>query len=167
MTATRATGSGLLARGFVLLAETYGKTGQVEEGLATIAEAVAVMEKTGERVYEVDLYRIKGELTLQLGTRGWGLGTGPASPQAPSLKPQDPSGEEREAEAWFLKAIDIARQQQAKSWELRAVMSLARLWQSQGKTAEARQKLVAIYRWFTEGFDTQDLQEAKALLEEL
>jgi predicted ATPase len=66
-----------------------------------------------------------------------------------------------------LKAIEIARRQQAKSWELRATMSLARLWQSQGKTAEARQMLAEIYGWFTEGFDTKDLQEAKTLLEEL
>jgi predicted ATPase len=73
----------------------------------------------------------------------------------------------KEAEDCFLKAIEIARRQQAKSWELRATMSLARLWQSQGKHAEARQMLADIYSWFTEGFDTRDLQEAKALLEEL
>ena len=74
---------------------------------------------------------------------------------------------EREAEECFLKAIDIAQRQQAKSLELRAVMSLARLWQRQGKTAEARQRLGEIYGWFTEGFDTKDLQEAKALIEAL
>jgi adenylate cyclase len=73
----------------------------------------------------------------------------------------------QEAEGYFLKAIEIAQQQQARSLELRAVMSLARLWQSQGKHAEARQRLAEIYNWFTEGFDTKDLQEAKALLEEL
>jgi len=74
---------------------------------------------------------------------------------------------EDEAEACFLKAIDIARKQQAKSLELRAVMSLAKLWQQQGKKAKARNLLAEIYNWFTEGFDTKDLQEAKALLEEL
>jgi predicted ATPase len=74
---------------------------------------------------------------------------------------------EAEAEACFLKAIDIARKQQAKSLELRAVMSLSRLWQQQGKTTEARQMLADIYNWFTEGFDTKDLQEAKALLDKL
>ncbi len=73
----------------------------------------------------------------------------------------------QEAEGYFLKAIEIARKQQAKSWELRATMSLARLWQQQGKKAEARQMLANVYNWFTEGFDTKDLQEAKALLEAL
>jgi ATPase subunit of ABC transporter with duplicated ATPase domains len=76
-------------------------------------------------------------------------------------------GSESEAEACFLKAIDIARKQQAKSWELRAVMSLVRLWQKQGKKTRARKLLADIYGWFTEGFDTKDLQEAKALLGEL
>jgi len=76
-------------------------------------------------------------------------------------------GSESEAEECFLKAIEVARRQQAKSLELRAVMSLSRLWQQQGKQAEARQMLAEIYNWFTEGFDTVDLQEAKTLLEEL
>lgn len=75
--------------------------------------------------------------------------------------------EAREAEECFLKAIDIARQQQAKSWELRAATSLARLWREQGKRDEAHAVLFEVYNWFTEGFDTKDLQEAKALLEEL
>jgi predicted ATPase len=86
----------------------------------------------------------------------------------PSPQPFTPSTQaEAEAEACFLNAIDVARRQQAKSLELRAVMSLSRLWQQQGKIAEARQLLAEIHRWFTEGFDTKDLQEAKALLEEL
>jgi predicted ATPase len=80
---------------------------------------------------------------------------------------QNRRSETQEAQACFLKAIEIARQQQAKSLELRAVMSLSRLWQSQGKRDEARQMLAEIYDWFTEGFDTKDLQEAKALLDEL
>jgi predicted ATPase len=89
---------------------------------------------------------------------------------APSTQHPTPSTQEeveQEAEGYFLKAIEIARRQQAKSWELRAVMSLARLWQSQGKKEEARQMLAEIYGWFTEGFDTKDLQEARALLDEL
>jgi hypothetical protein len=101
--------------------------------------------------------------------------TQPLSP-VPSFKFQDPSNPqpltsnpqaEAEAEACFLKAIEVAQKQQAKSLELHATMSLARLWQTQGKQDEARQMLAAIYNWFTEGFDTKDLQEAKALLEEL
>ena len=132
-----------------VLAEAYGKVGQVEEGLSILAEALAFVDKTGVRVSEAELYRVKGTLTLQ------------SKVQGPKSKVEE------EAEACFHKAIEIARQQQAKSLELRAVMSLARLWQQQGKRAEAHQLLAAIYNWFTEGFDTKDLQEAKALLEEL
>jgi predicted ATPase len=132
-----------------LLAEAYGKVGQVEEGLAVLAKALAVVEKTGERLWEAELYRLKGDLSLQSGVRG------------PESKG------EAEAEECFLKAVEIARRQSAKSWELRAVMSLAKLWQHQGKTKEARAMLADIYHWFTEGFDTKDLQEAKALLKEL
>ena len=139
-----------------LLAEAYGKVGQVEEGLAVVAKALASVEKTGERVYEAEVYRLKGELTLQQQSK------------VQSSKSQIPSPHtEAEAQACFHKAIDIARKQQAKSLELRAVMSLSRLWQQQGKTAEAHQMLAEIYGWFTEGFDTKDLQEAKALLKEL
>ena len=117
------------------------------------------MNKTGERYYEAELYRLKGELVLQSGVRS--PKSDLTNPQPPILNPQ------MEAEACFLKAIEIARKQQAKSLELRAVMSLARLWQQQGKTAEAHRMLSEIYGWFTEGFDTKDLQEAKALIEEL
>jgi len=108
------------------------------------------------------MYRLKGELTLQkfqVSSPNFQVSNPPhviPSPQA-----------EAEAEACFHKAIDIARQQSAKSLELRAAMSLSRLWQQQGKGAEARQMLAEIYNWFTEGFDTKDLQEAKALLAEL
>jgi predicted ATPase len=144
-----------------LLAEAYGKMGQTEEGLTVLAEALTQVEKTGERYYEAELYRLKGELTLQ-------------KSQASGAKFQVESGSgfgvqspESEAEACFQKAIEIAQRQQAKSWELRAVMSLSRLWQNQGKKDEARQLLAEIYGWFTEGFDTKDLQEAKALLQEL
>jgi predicted ATPase len=106
------------------------------------------VEKNDERYYEAEVWRIKGTLTLQ-----W---------QVTSHKSQV-----EEAEACFLKAIEIAQKQSAKSLELRAVMSLARLWQEQGKQDEAQQLLAEIYGWFTEGFETKDLQEARALLDEL
>jgi predicted ATPase len=149
-----------------LLAGACRKVGQIEEGITLLTEALAAVDKNEERFYEAELYRLKGELTLQkTGARGWELGT-ESSSQASSLKSQVPSRAE-EAEGYFLKAIEIARCQGAKSLELRAVMSLSRLWQQQGKKEEARQILTEIYSWFTEGFDTKDLQEAKVLLEEL
>ncbi len=139
-----------------LLAEVYGKAGQTEEGLTALAEALAAVDKTGECHHEAELYRLKGELSLQSGVRG---------PRSEVTKPQTPTpNPQSEAEACFLKAIEIARRQQAKSLELRAVMSLSRLWQQQGKKKKARQLLAEIYGWFTEGFDTKDLQEAKVLL---
>jgi predicted ATPase len=122
---------------------------QAEEGLTLVAEALAMVHQTGEWYYEAELYRLKGTLTLQ-------------------SKVQDPKSKvEEEAEECFHKAIKIACSQQAKSFELRAVMSLSRLWQQQGKKGAARQLLAEVYGWFTEGFETKDLQEAKALLEEL
>jgi predicted ATPase len=122
-------------------------------------EALAVVNKTGERVEEAELYRLKGELSLQSGVH---------SPQSEILNTQHLTPTTQiEAEACFQKAIAVARQQSAKSLELRAVMSLSRLWQRQGKKDEARQLLVEIYDWFTEGFDTKDLQEARALLDKL
>jgi adenylate cyclase len=141
------------------------------------------VDKTGERFYEAELYRLKGTLTLQSqASHGQVSSKSRTSPEQvsqdsrtsqgesepPSPQPLTPSTQaEAEAEACFLKAIEIARQQQAKSLELRAVMSLARLWQQQGKQQEAHCMLSEIYGWFTEGFDTKDLQEAKALFEEL
>ena len=107
------------------------------------------VDKSGERFYEAELYRIKGELTLQ------------SQVQGPT------SNIEGEAEKCFLKAIEVARHQRAKSLELRATTSLARLWQQQCKQREAHVLLSEIYGWFTEGFDTKDLQEAKVLLDEL
>jgi tetratricopeptide (TPR) repeat protein len=124
------------------LAEAQGKAGQPEEGLATLAGALAQLESTDERYCEAELYRQRAEL----------------------LRMQ---GEDAEAEASLLHAIEVARRQQAKSWELRATTSLCRVWQAQGRTDEAGQMLAEIYAWFTEGFDTPDLQEARALLEEL
>jgi predicted ATPase len=143
-----------------LLAEAYGKTGQAEEGLTVLTEAMAVVSKTEERYYEAELYRLKGELTLQK--------LSVVSPQSSVTDPRSLTPDSlSEAEACFRKAIEIARKQQAKSLELRAAMSLARLWQQQGKRVEAHAMLADVYNWFTEGFDTKDLQEAQTLLEEL
>jgi predicted ATPase len=143
--ALRATGAKLSLPGLLVrLAEAYGNSGLAQEGLRLLAEALAVMEATGERHHEAALYRIKGELLLQQ-----------AVPDAP------------QAEACFQQALDVARRQQAKSWELRAALSLARLWQQQGKRGEARELLAPIYGWFTEGFDTAALQDARALLDAL
>jgi adenylate cyclase len=140
-----------------LLAEAYGKVGQIEEGLTVLAEALVFAGKTGLRVGEAELYRVKGQLTLQ---KSKVQGPEPVLSLVEGSKVQ-------EAEECFHKAIDIAQKQQAKSLELRAITSLARLWQQQGKKADAHKLLSEVYNWFTEGFDTKDLQEAKALLEEL
>jgi predicted ATPase len=142
-------------------AEVHGKVGQAAEGLSVVAEALAAADKTGERFWEAELYRLKGELTLAQ----FRVQTSQES-QLTDLRslPPDPQAE---AEGCFLKGIEVARKQQAKSWELRARTSLARLWQHQGKKAEAHAMLAEIYGWFTEGFDTKDLQEAQALLDEL
>jgi TOMM system kinase/cyclase fusion protein len=145
LAALRATGTDLWRSYYLaLLAEAYKKVDQVKEGLNTLAEALATVHHTGERFYEAELYRLKGELLLALATDN-----------------------HREAETCFHRALDVARHQQAKSLELRAAMSLACLWQQQSKRAEARALLMPIYGWFTEGFDTTDLREAKALLEAL
>jgi len=136
-----------------LLAETCGKAGQIEEGLNTLAEALDTVNKNGERWYEAELYRIKGELLL-----------------AREGKNQKAKGKKEavsEAETCFSKAIDIACSQSAKSLELRVTISLSRLWRRMGKKKKARLLLADVYGWFTEGFDTADLKEAKALLEEL
>ena len=144
LTSWRATGSELgLPYFLALLAEAYGKVGQAEEGFKVLAEALAVVNSSAERWYEAELYRLKGELLRQNGQT------------------------EAEVEACFHQAIDLARRQGAKSLELRAIMSLSRLWQSQGKRKEARQMIQDIYGWFTEGFDTTDLKEAKILLDEM
>ena len=148
-----------------LLAHGCGKAQQPEEGLSVIAEAQEFVVQTGETFYEAELYRLKGELGLQKFK---------ACPE-PSRRIQgskpvlsDVEGfNGEEAEDCFQKALDISRSQQAKSLELRAATSLARLWQQQGKRTEARELLAPVYGWFTEGFDTKDLQEAKALLDEL
>ena len=169
----RAMGVGaLLTRRLAMLAEAHGKMEQVEEGLTLLAEAFTQMAKIGERVYEAELYRLRGELTLQQTNQkskvknqepGLSLVEGSKITDSRALTP-DP---QVEAEECFHKAIEIARKQQAKSLELRAATSLARLWQQQGKRAEAHKLLSEVYNWFTEGFATKDLQEAKTLIEEL
>jgi tetratricopeptide (TPR) repeat protein len=127
-----------------LLAEVYGRVGQPREGLPLLTEAIAIAARTDERWWEADHHRLQGDFLLVC------------------------SGDQyAEAEVYFHKALDIARRQEAKSLELRTAASLARLWQQQGKRTEARELLAPIYDWFTEGFDTPDLQEAKALLEAL
>ena len=134
-----------------------------------LTEALALVDKNGECFYEPELYRLKGELTLQkFQVSGSKFQVATHRSRKSNTQHRAPSTQaEAEAEACFHKAIEIARRQQAKSLELRAVMSLSRLWQQQGKKKKARQMLAEIYDWFTEGFDTKDLQEAKALLEEL
>jgi TOMM system kinase/cyclase fusion protein len=145
LAAWRATGAEVLRPyGLALLAKASAKLGQREAGLTLLTEALALTNDTGERRWEAELYRLKGELLLARATE-----------------------HDAEAETCFRQALDVARRQQAKSWELRAAMSLSRLWQRQGKRAEAHGLLAPIYGWFTEGFDTTDWQEAKALLEEL
>jgi class 3 adenylate cyclase/predicted ATPase/ABC-type transport system involved in cytochrome c biogenesis ATPase subunit len=141
----RATGlRGALPQQLALLAETLALGGQASEGLRTLEEALSMVEDGGERNFEAELYRLKGELLLQ-----------------------QSAGSTAQAETDFRKAISVAREQQAKSLELRAAMSLARLWRYNGKRTEARDLLAPVYNWFTEGFDTGDLKDAKALLDEL
>ena len=126
------------------LADSYRKNGRPEEGLATVATALRETERGGERTAEPELYRVKGELLLM----------------------RDPP-DEAEVERCFRTAIDIARRQEARFFELRATTSLARLLKRQGKRDEARAMLAEIYGWFTEGFEFADLKDAKALLDEL
>jgi adenylate cyclase len=140
-----ATGAKVMQPYFLgLLAEAYGEDGHSEAGLNVLAEALAAVDDTEARFFEAELYRLKGALLLRQ-----------AVPDA------------SQAETCFRQALSIARHQQAKSWELRTATSLARLWQRQGKRQEARDLLMPVYEWFTEGFDTADLREAKQLLDEL
>jgi DNA-binding winged helix-turn-helix (wHTH) protein/predicted ATPase len=167
LAAYRATGAEWVRSFFLLLlAEAYKNAGQIEEGLSALTDALTVIDKTGERFYEAEVYRLKGTLTLQSRASLGQVKTGQDKSEdtGPRSLIPDP---QTEAEACFHKAIEIARKQQAKSLELRASTSLARLWQIQGKREEAHNLLAVVYGWFTEGFDTKDWQEAKALLEEL
>jgi predicted ATPase len=123
---------------------SYAALGQRDDAWRSVDEARKVIERTGETWFEADVYRMSGEVTLK-------------SPQADAAK----------AEMYFDRALAVSREQQAKSWELRVAMSLARLWRDQEKVQQARELLAPVYGWFTEGFDTRDLKEAKALLDEL
>jgi class 3 adenylate cyclase/predicted ATPase len=160
LAAMRAAGVALgRAHWLTLLAEAYGYVGQTQEGLNVLTEALTTVHNCGGRWWEAELYRLKGELLLQSGLQG--LASEVLTPDT------ERQTRDTEAEACFRQALEIARRQQAKSLELRAAMSLSRLWQQQGKGPEARALLAPIYGWFTEGFDTADLQDAKSLLEAL
>jgi len=132
------------------MAQVHGQIGRVEEGLTELAEAIELVQSTSEHEHEAELHRLKGELILQ--------GCRDARPDSTIWK---------QAKKCFQEAIEIARRQQAKSLELRAVMSMGRLLQQHERKEEARTMLSAIYGWFTEGFETADIREAKALLDEL
>jgi predicted ATPase len=161
LTAWRDTGAVILVPTFLaLLAESYGLAGQPEEGLTVLDEALAIAEANGECWWKAELCRLKGELWLIKATRTGDLGNDPGAPSGVAVAT-------RQVEVCFRQSLDVARGQQAKSLELRAAMSLGRLWQRRGQRSEARQLLAPIYGWFTEGFDSADLQEARALLEEL
>ena len=129
---------------FSYLARTHAALGQFDDAWRYIGEATMTVETTKETMFEAEVHRISGEIAL-------------LSPKQGSVK----------AEAYFERALAVARAQQAKSWELRASMSLVRLWRDQGKVNEARELLAPVYEWFTEGFETRDLKEAKALLKKL
>jgi predicted ATPase len=132
------------------LAEAYGMAGDNEKGLEFMSQALAEVERGGERYYEAELFRLKGELLLKK-----------------AEKDDDRAAMEKEAEACFRQSLDVARRQMAKSFELRTAISLGRLLKKQGKASEAKKLLEDIYGWFTEGFDMPDLKEAKSLIEEL
>jgi len=143
--AWRSTGANIWTPFFVSrLAHAYAELGDFQEASRCIKEAIQAVKTTKERWCEADISRIAGEITL-------------ISPERDAVK----------AEAYFERALAVAREQQAKSWELRAAMSMARLWRDQGKPQQARELLAPVYGWFTEGFDTRDLKEAKVLLKEL
>jgi predicted ATPase len=127
-----------------LLAEAYGQAGQPEAGRATLAEALTLVAATEERWWEAEVYRLQAALLLQ-----------------------GPRPDVGQVEAALHRALEVARRQQARTLELRAALSLARLWRQQGKGAEAQALLAEVYDWFTEGFDTADLRQARALLDEL
>jgi predicted ATPase len=143
--AYRSAGStALVPLDMLYLAQAHADLGQFADAWSCIGEAMKAEEAAKDRLWEADILRVAGEIALD-------------SPEPDPVK----------AQAYFERALAVARQQQAKSWELRAAMSLARLWRDQGKVQQARELLAPVYGWFTEGFDTRDLKEAKALLEEL
>jgi predicted ATPase len=126
------------------LAAAHAELGQLDEAWRCIGEAMSIIETAKERWFEAEVNRVAGEIALK-------------SPESDAAK----------AQAYFEHALTVAREQQAKSWELRAAISMARIWRDQGKRDEARELLAPVYGWFTEGFDTLDLKEAKRLLDEL
>jgi predicted ATPase len=126
------------------LAIAYAELGQPDDARRCIDDAIDKVERSKEKWCEAEVNRIAGEVALK-----------------------SPAPDAEKAEKYFDRALAIARQQQTKSWELRAAMSMARLWRDQGKVQQARELLAPVYGWFTEGFDTRDLKEAKALLDEL
>ncbi|MFY9572887.1 MAG: AAA family ATPase [Blastocatellia bacterium] len=163
LVAYQATGTELLRpHFFALLAEALGKAGQAEEGLRLFEQALSEAQRNGDAFYVAELYRIKGELLLMQAS---GRRVSLAATVGNAVFAAEPAV--AQAEGCFSQSIKIAQHQKAKSWELRAVMSVARLYQNQGKREEARRLLTRIYSSFTEGFDTVDLREAKALLDEL
>ena len=138
---------------YAALADAYKKVGQVEDGLKILAMELDAAKSSGGHLWEAELYRGKGELLL--------------AQEGKDKKAKDEKENVSEAEACFHKGLEVSRSQNAKSLELRAAMSLGRLWQKQGKKGEAHKLLAEIYGWFTEGSDTADLKEAKELLDEL
>jgi predicted ATPase len=145
ITALRSTGATAMLPSYLSdFAGAYAELGQFDDARRCIGEAMTAVETTKEKWFEADIHRTAGEIAL-------------ISPERDTVK----------AEAYFERALAVARAQQAKSWELRAAMGIARLWRDQGKREEARDLLAPVYGWFTEGFDTLDLKEAKALLDEL
>ena len=145
LTGRRSTGATQAAPLYLsYLAWAYADLGQFEDARRCVGEAMTLVETTREKWYEAQVNRVAGEIAQM-------------SPEPDAAK----------AEAYFERALAVAREQQAKSWELRAAMSMARLWRDQGKRQQARGLLAPVYGWFTEGFETLDLKEAKALLEEL
>jgi predicted ATPase len=145
ITALRSTGATIFVPLHLsYLTRAYAELGQLDHAWRCIREAVKMIEAAKERWPEAEVHRTAGEIALLSANR-----------------------DATKAEAYLERALAVARQQQTKSWELRASMSLARLWRDQGKVSEARELLAPVYGWFSEGFDTRDLKEAKALLEEL
>jgi predicted ATPase len=144
-----------------LLSESLTAGGQIDAALAVVVEALVLVEATGDRFYEAELHRLRGELLLR-------QEAGAGRPTPAEARPHDPNSSRLgEAEACFRRALDVARRQGAKSLELRAALSLARLLRDCGQPADGRRLLAATFGWFTEGWDTPDLEDARALLEEL
>jgi predicted ATPase len=164
LAAWRAIGAELRMPAFAaLLAEACGKARRWSEGLAAVSDGLAVGAQTGQHYWDAELHRLRGALALRRDP-GRGRGIAPSDDQAPGAPPESA---ERDAEAALEEAVAIARRQGAKWLELRAVTALCRLWAGQGRTSQAHGWLAAVHDWFTEGFDTADLGEARSLLRDL